>query len=141
MSMNSNLHLDCFGPPRPSSPTLWQVFFVSGVIVGVLQLVVFPKIVKVVGITIWQRIGCLMCVPCFVAIPNAKAISWDDSSLFMASVVITTLLYSFQGMVSPRLSHGFVAVRSFHTNMSSHATAVGTLAARALANFLRMDPT
>lgn len=139
--MYSNLSLDLCGPPRPSSSTLWQVFLVSGVIVGVLQLVVFPKIVKVVGITIWQRIGCLMCIPSFVAIPNAKAISWNYSSLFTVSVVITTLVYSFQGMVSPRLSHRFSAVRGSHTNVPSHATAVGTLAAQALANCLRMYPT
>ena len=81
----------------------------SGVIVAVLQLVVFPKLVKVIGITIWQRVGCLMCIPSFVAIPNAKRLSWNDGSLFMVSVVTTTLVYCFLAMVRPVESHTAIA--------------------------------
>lgn len=86
----------------PLTACLWpcQVFLTTGVIVGVVQLVVFPRAIKVFNITTWQRVGCVMAVPAFFAVPYTKDVSWNERSLFVLSVASMTLVYCFMSMVS-----------------------------------------
>eukprot|EP00904_Undaria_pinnatifida_P002325 jgi/Undpi1/12093/HiC_scaffold_4.g01791.m1 len=77
-----------------------EVFLTSGAIIAVLQLVIFPRAIKALKITIWQRTGCLLAVPAFVAVPYSKELSYDDSSLFILSVTSTSLVYGFMAMVN-----------------------------------------
>ena len=72
---------------------------------AVIQLFAAPHAVKVLGIAAWQRLGCLLSVPAFVAISSAKALSWSDGSLFVVSVAFVTLVYCCQAMVRLFNSH------------------------------------
>lgn len=67
---------------------------VAGGVLVPLQLVMIPLMVKKIGPSTCQRIGCLVALPTFLAIPCAKLISWDDTSLFIVSVQ-TNLLVAF----------------------------------------------
>ena len=42
-----------------------------------------PRILKFIGIVRWQRIGWVVGVVTLVAVPNAKMLSWNSTSLFM----------------------------------------------------------
>eukprot|EP00904_Undaria_pinnatifida_P006565 jgi/Undpi1/3038/HiC_scaffold_14.g06414.m1 len=77
-----------------------EVFVTSGAIIAVLQLVIFPRAIKALKIEIWQRTGCLLAVPAFVAVPYSKELSYDDSSLFIMSVTSTSLVFGFMAMVN-----------------------------------------
>lgn len=57
---------------------------------AVLQLFILPPIMKVVGIGTWQRLGCVVGVLAFLAVPAVKALSWNYPSLFAASVTVNT---------------------------------------------------
>lgn len=76
-----------------------QVFFCAGLIAAVLQLVVFPRVIKVLGVTVWQRTGCLLAISAFLAVPCSEVLSWDDNSLFLISVVNTAFVYCSMAMV------------------------------------------
>eukprot|EP00903_Cladosiphon_okamuranus_P010936 g10328.t2 len=70
-----------------------KVLGLVGIILAVLQLGVFPPVIKYVGIVSWQRAGCLLGVPVFLAIPNVKSFSWNESSLFAVNVVGNVLAF------------------------------------------------
>lgn len=71
---------------------------------GVLQLVLFPPLIKVVGIAMWQRLGFFFGVLAFLAVPAVKTLSWNYASLFVASVVTNTLVMCSLGAVSDQMS-------------------------------------
>ncbi|CAN0447881.1 unnamed protein product, partial [Ascophyllum nodosum] len=66
-----------------SSKEIGEVLLTTGIILGLLQLVVLPRILKFIGIVRWQRIGWVVGVVTLVAVPNAKMLSWNSTSLFM----------------------------------------------------------
>ena len=82
----------------PPGPTLFafvvQVLLITGIILGVLQLGVVPRVINVVGVIKWARIGSILSVAFLVMIPNASAISWNAPSLFIACVT-SVLLFNF----------------------------------------------
>ena len=55
----------------------------GGLALIVLQLGVIPHVTKHVGIVSWQRAGCIVGVPAFLAVPCARLLSWGDTSLFV----------------------------------------------------------
>eukprot|EP00752_Nemacystus_decipiens_P005353 g4854.t1 len=69
-----------------------KVLGLTGIILVVLQLGLFPPLIKYVGIVKWQRAGCLLAVPIFLAVPNARFLSWNESSLFAVNVVNNILI-------------------------------------------------
>ncbi|CAM9609748.1 unnamed protein product, partial [Laminaria digitata] len=77
-----------------------KVFLAAGLIVAMLQFFVFPGVVKVLGISIWQRIGCLMGIPAFLAASSAESLSWNDISLEVVSVASTACIYCCNAMVT-----------------------------------------
>ncbi|CAM9485595.1 unnamed protein product, partial [Laminaria digitata] len=81
-----------------------KVFLSAGLIGAVSQLAMFPRVVKILGITNWQRIGCLLAVPAFIVVPCSKALSWNDRSLFLVSVASTALVYCCMAMVNLSLA-------------------------------------
>lgn len=77
------------------------MFLAAGLIAAVLQLVVFPRVIKVLGITVWQRTGCLLAIAAFIAVPLSKGLSWNNTgSLFLVSVANTAFVYCSMAMVS-----------------------------------------
>ncbi|CAM9812117.1 unnamed protein product [Laminaria digitata] len=76
-----------------------KVFLVAGLIVATLLFAVFPCAIKALGMTTWQRTGCLVGIPAFIAIPNARLLSWNDSGLFAVSAACIALIYCCQAMV------------------------------------------
>lgn len=91
--------------PCPLFPSHLQVFLSAGLIVAMLQFFVFPGVVKVLGITIWQRIGCLVGIPAFLVASGAQSLSWNNISLFVVSVASTALIYCCNAMVRALSSH------------------------------------
>ncbi|CAM9962781.1 unnamed protein product, partial [Laminaria digitata] len=77
-----------------------KVFLAAGLIVAALLFCVFPRAIKVLGVTYYQRLGCLVGIPAFIAIPNARALSWNDNGVFLVSVSCTVLIYCCQAMVT-----------------------------------------
>lgn len=49
----------------------------------------------------WQRAGCLLSIAVFLAFPSAKRLSWNEGSLFVVSVLGSTL--TIIGISSVRL--------------------------------------
>lgn len=82
-----------------------QVFLGAGLIVAMLQLLLFPGVVKMLGITIWQRIGCLVGVPTFLAASSAESLSWNGMNFFVVSVASTALIYCCNAMARALPSH------------------------------------
>lgn len=72
---------------------------VTGVLMTVFQLVVFPPVIKAVGVATWQRIGFVAGIPAFLAVPAVKMLSWNYPSLFAASVGANTLTLCSLGAV------------------------------------------
>lgn len=72
----------------------------TGVLMSVFQLVFFPRFIKVVGIAAFQRLGFLVCIPAFLAVPFIKMLSWNYPTLFAASVVANSLALSSLWVVS-----------------------------------------
>lgn len=73
---------------RPASrDACAQVLFVTGVLMSVFQLFLFPPVIKVVGIATCQRLGFLVGILSLLAVPAIKALSWNYPSLFAASAV------------------------------------------------------
>lgn len=90
----------CGGPQHHIRRVNCQVMLAAGAIMVVLQLVVFPRVLKVLKFTICQRIGCILAVPAFIAVPYGKSLSWNDRSLFVVSVASTSLVYCSTAVVS-----------------------------------------
>lgn len=59
---------------------------------GVLQLGIFPSLIKIVGMVKWSRAGSILCVASLVMVPNVKALSWNFPSLFTACVASNLLV-------------------------------------------------
>lgn len=78
----------------------FQVLVVTGLLMAVLQLILFPPLINVVGIATWQRMGSVIGIPAFIAISNVKILSWNYSSLFAVSVIANTLTNCCLGAVS-----------------------------------------
>lgn len=47
----------------------------TGAIMAVAQLFIFPPVIKVLGAVKWMRIGCLLGISTFLAIPNVTFFS------------------------------------------------------------------
>ena len=77
----------------------FQMLSVTGIFMTVLQLGVFPPIIRLVGIVNWQRVGCLLSVPFLLAVPYAKMLSWDEGSLFAVTVLGKLLVTCSVGTV------------------------------------------
>lgn len=84
---NTNCH-----KPLSLSSTFMQVLLTTGAAMMVSQFVLFPPLIKRLGIARWQQIGGLVSVPAYVFVPCAKLFSWNEPSLFVASVVGTTVV-------------------------------------------------
>lgn len=69
-----------------------QVLFVAGVIMAVAQLFIFPSVIKYIGAVKWMRIGCLLGISAFLAVPNVTFFSWNSSTLFAMSVAGVTVV-------------------------------------------------
>ena len=70
-----------------------QVFFATGGIVAVVQLVILPELMKVLGITYLQRIAGVAGVLAFASVPFATVLSWDEISLYVVSVASAAFVY------------------------------------------------
>ncbi|CAB1097986.1 unnamed protein product [Ectocarpus sp. CCAP 1310/34] len=69
-----------------------KVLFVSGCIMVVAQVFIFPSVIKILGAVTWMRTGCLLGICTFLATPNAKLFSWNYTTLFVASVASVTIV-------------------------------------------------
>lgn len=89
----------------------------TGIILAVLQLGVFPSLIKCVGIVNWQRAGCLLGVPVFLAIPNVKSLSWNESSLFAVNVMGNLLAFCSISSVRRSFTGGLsgLLLKRFHS--------------------------
>eukprot|EP00752_Nemacystus_decipiens_P004783 g4354.t1 len=67
-----------------------KVFVASGLVLALCLLILFPPLIKLLGMTAWQRLGWLVSIPCFIVIPAAKTLSWNYPSLFTAATVANT---------------------------------------------------
>lgn len=81
-----------------------QVLFMTGVIMAVAQLVIFPPVIKILGVVKWMRIGCLLGISTFLAIPNVTFFSWNYSTLFAVSVAGVTVVNCCLAAVSEQKS-------------------------------------
>lgn len=72
----------------------------TGVLMSASQLALFPPFIKVVGIAAFQRLGFLVGIPAFLAVPAVKMLSWNYPTLFAASVVVNMLAMSSLWAVS-----------------------------------------
>lgn len=71
-----------------------QALIATGAIMSVCQLAVFPPLIKTVGTLRWQRFGCVVGIPALIAVPSAKLLSWDDTSLYIFLVANDAVVYS-----------------------------------------------
>ncbi|CAM9104883.1 unnamed protein product [Ectocarpus sp. 6 AP-2014] len=69
-----------------------KVLFLSGCIMVVAQVFIFPSVIKILGAVTWMRTGCLLGICTFLATPNAKLFSWNYTTLFAASVASVTVV-------------------------------------------------
>lgn len=72
----------------------------TGVLMAVFQLLLFPPLIKVVGIATCQRLAFLASVPALLVVPAVKMLSWNYPSLFTVSVTANTLANCCVGVVS-----------------------------------------
>lgn len=56
------------------------------------QFILFPPLIKMLGIARWQLLGGFLSIPGFIFVPSVKLFSWNETSLFVASVIGTTLV-------------------------------------------------
>ena len=73
---------------------------VTGMLMTLLEVVLSPPFIKIVGIGTWQRLGFIVGVPAIVAVPAVKLLSWNYPSLFVVSVIVNTLALCALGAVS-----------------------------------------
>ncbi|CAM9212872.1 unnamed protein product [Ectocarpus sp. 12 AP-2014] len=79
-----------------------KVLVVTGTLLAICTLGIYPRLIKMMGIVMWQRIGCLLGIPIFLAVPNAKFVSWNESSLFVVSALTNFLaFYSISTIMLP----------------------------------------
>ncbi|CAM9645936.1 unnamed protein product [Ectocarpus fasciculatus] len=74
-----------------STLEIGKVLVMTGVLMAFCELFLFPPLIKLVGITTWQRLGCRTGIAAFLAIPAVKVFSWDFNSLVGFSVAVNTL--------------------------------------------------
>ncbi|CAM9856631.1 unnamed protein product, partial [Ectocarpus sp. 12 AP-2014] len=67
-----------------------KVLVMTGLFMACFQLLLLPPLIKVVGITNWQRVGFCVGALAFIAIPSVRSFSWNYPSLFSASVAANT---------------------------------------------------
>ncbi|CAN0329539.1 unnamed protein product [Pylaiella littoralis] len=88
------------------SKQIGQVLVVTGFLVAGFTLILSPLGIKALGLTTWQRTGCLLSMPARLAIPAVKALSWNYPSLFAVSVATYTVDFVALGAVNIALSIG-----------------------------------
>lgn len=70
-----------------------KLVLTTGVLLGMIQLTVLPRIIRFFGIVRWYRIGWVLTVGAFLVIPNAKKLSWNSPSLFATCVLGSLTIY------------------------------------------------
>eukprot|EP00903_Cladosiphon_okamuranus_P005915 g5848.t1 len=81
-----------------------KVLLMTGVIMAVAQLVIFPPVIKILGAVKWMRIGCLLGIFTFLAIPNVTFFNLGYSELFAMSVAGVTVVNCCLAAVSIALA-------------------------------------
>ncbi|CAM9109513.1 unnamed protein product [Ectocarpus sp. 8 AP-2014] len=81
-----------------------KVLFMTGCIMVVAQLFIFPSVIKMIGAVAWMRTGCLLGISTFLATPNAKLFSWNYTTLFAGSVASVTVVNCCLAAVSIALA-------------------------------------
>ncbi|CAM9273702.1 unnamed protein product, partial [Ectocarpus sp. 6 AP-2014] len=81
-----------------------KVLFMTGCMMVVAQLFIFPSVIKIIGAVAWMRTGCLLGISAFLATPNAKLFSWNYTTLFAASVASVTVVNCCLAAVSIALA-------------------------------------
>ncbi|CAN0434045.1 unnamed protein product [Ascophyllum nodosum] len=81
-----------------------ELLLATGIVLGVLQLVVFPRVVERVGMVAWQRAGWLLGMIAFVVVPNIRGLSWNSPSLFAMGVAGNLLVNSCTSAIVIALS-------------------------------------
>lgn len=66
----------------------------------IFQLFVYNWLVKKIGIVKMQTRASYLVILMYLALPNVKYMSWNDSSLRVVSVVVMTILLSCSSAVS-----------------------------------------
>ncbi|CAM9674916.1 unnamed protein product [Ectocarpus sp. 6 AP-2014] len=89
-----------------STVEIGKVLVMTGVLMACCQLLLFPPLIKMVGITTWQRLGCRIGIAAFLAIPAVDVFSWNFNSLVGVSVAANTLANCSCGAVDLALSIG-----------------------------------
>ncbi|CAN0435171.1 unnamed protein product, partial [Ectocarpus sp. 12 AP-2014] len=69
-----------------------KVLFMSGCIMVVAQVFIFPSVITTLGAVTWMRTGCLLGIFTFLATPNAKLFAWNYTTLFAALVASVTVV-------------------------------------------------
>lgn len=64
----------------------------AGIFLGVIQFTLLPYAMKSIGILTWYRFCWVLGVVAFVLTPNAKALSWNYTSLFVVGVLSCLLV-------------------------------------------------
>lgn len=67
---------------------------------AVFQLSMFPPIIRLIGLTAWQRIGFALSALAFLTVPAVKVVSWNYASLYAASVTANTFVNCGMSAVS-----------------------------------------
>ncbi|CAM9177422.1 unnamed protein product [Scytosiphon promiscuus] len=83
-----------------------KVLVATGVMMAAFQLVLFPPLIKMLGIMTWQRLGCGVGIAAFLAVPGASILSWNHSSLVALSVAVNTLANCSLGAIMLALQIG-----------------------------------
>ncbi|CAM9109587.1 unnamed protein product [Ectocarpus sp. 8 AP-2014] len=81
-----------------------KVLFMTGCIMVVAQLLIFPSAINILGAVTWMRTGCLLGISTLIATPNAKLFSWNYTTLFAASVASVTVVNCCLAAVSITLT-------------------------------------
>lgn len=84
----------------------------TGLFMACFQLLLLPSLIKVVGITNWQRVGFVVGALAFIAIPCVRSLSWNYPSLFSASVAANTFASCGVAAVSDESARGAEALDS-----------------------------
>lgn len=77
-----------------------QVLLTAGNFLVVVQLVCIPRLMHLIGVVKLQRAGCLMAIATFLAFSNVGVVSWNNTSLFVALVVMNVCINSSMSAVS-----------------------------------------
>ncbi|CAM9211125.1 unnamed protein product, partial [Sphacelaria rigidula] len=77
-----------------------KVLACTGVGMTIFQLFVYNWLVKKIGIVKMQTRASYLVILMYLALPNVKYMSWNDSSLRVVSVVVMTILLSCSSAIS-----------------------------------------